>query len=85
MDDYDLKDLDPSEWRRIIGTVGQEPVLFSTTIRNNITYGCSHPKKITDDDVRVFILGSIYHILGSILFPIKTITSKIKPFFVKKN
>ncbi|CAD5231982.1 unnamed protein product [Bursaphelenchus xylophilus] len=51
VDDIDLRDLDASHWRRMIGAVGQEPVLFSTTIYNNIIYGCEHPEKITEEDV----------------------------------
>lgn len=48
VDDVDLKDIDPSYWRRQIGTVGQEPILFSTTIRDNILYGCENPDKVTE-------------------------------------
>lgn len=51
IDDIDLRELDPSKWRRIIGTVSQEPVLFSTTLRDNITYGAEHPEKITEEEV----------------------------------
>ncbi|KAG8232429.1 hypothetical protein J437_LFUL012860 [Ladona fulva] len=41
IDGIDLKDLDPS-WLRghAIGYIGQEPVLFATSIRENIRYGC---------------------------------------------
>ncbi|MCP9264624.1 ATP-binding cassette sub-family B member 10, mitochondrial [Dirofilaria immitis] len=35
-------------WRQQIGTVAQEPILFSTTIRNNIIYGSKHPELIMD-------------------------------------
>uniref|UniRef100_A0A7S4JJK5 ABC transporter domain-containing protein n=1 Tax=Paramoeba aestuarina TaxID=180227 RepID=A0A7S4JJK5_9EUKA len=35
----DLKILDPTWWRRGIGVVGQEPVLFSCSIAENIRYG----------------------------------------------
>lgn len=51
IDDIDLRELDPSKWRRIIGTVGQEPVLFSTTLRDNITYGAEQPENITEEEV----------------------------------
>ncbi|KAK6024952.1 ABC transporter transmembrane region [Ostertagia ostertagi] len=51
IDDVDLKQTDPSYWRRQIGTVGQEPVLFSTTIRENILYGAEYPDKITEDKI----------------------------------
>uniref|UniRef100_A0A915C0N1 ATP-binding cassette sub-family B member 10, mitochondrial n=2 Tax=Parascaris univalens TaxID=6257 RepID=A0A915C0N1_PARUN len=52
VDDIDLKELDPSHWRRQIGTVGQEPVLFSTTIWNNIVYGAEKPELITNAQVQ---------------------------------
>uniref|UniRef100_A0AC35TNT6 ABC transmembrane type-1 domain-containing protein n=1 Tax=Rhabditophanes sp. KR3021 TaxID=114890 RepID=A0AC35TNT6_9BILA len=51
VDNHDLKDLDPSYWRRHIGAVGQEPVLFSTTIRDNITYGAEVGREIKEADV----------------------------------
>lgn len=51
IDDIDLKELDASHWRRQVGTVGQEPTLFSTTLKENITYGCEHPEEIKEADV----------------------------------
>lgn len=51
VDGVDLKDLDPSYWRRHIGTVGQEPVLFSTTIRDNIIYGSTEPDKVSEAEI----------------------------------
>ncbi|VDO53198.1 unnamed protein product [Haemonchus placei] len=51
IDDVDLKETDPSYWRRQIGTVGQEPILFSTTIRENILYGAQNPEEITDAQI----------------------------------
>uniref|UniRef100_A0A915Q7B1 Uncharacterized protein n=1 Tax=Setaria digitata TaxID=48799 RepID=A0A915Q7B1_9BILA len=48
IDNIDLKSIDPSFWRQQIGTVAQEPILFSTTIRNNIIYGSKHPDLIMD-------------------------------------
>ncbi|KAI6199684.1 hypothetical protein M3Y96_00653000 [Aphelenchoides besseyi] len=51
IDDTDLREFDPSEWRRLIGSVGQEPVLFSTSIFNNITYGARNPEQFTLEHV----------------------------------
>ncbi|RCN49702.1 putative ATP-dependent permease MDL1 [Ancylostoma caninum] len=51
IDDVNLKDIDPSYWRRQIGTVGQEPILFSTTIRENILYGAEKPEEITEAQI----------------------------------
>ncbi len=39
LDGHDLRELDTSFLRRQIGTVAQEPILFSTTIAENIRYG----------------------------------------------
>ena len=39
LDGTDLRRLDPAWLRRKIGTVAQEPILFSTTIADNIRYG----------------------------------------------
>ncbi|VDD88318.1 unnamed protein product [Enterobius vermicularis] len=49
VDGIDLKEIDPSFWRRQIGTVGQEPVLFSTSIWNNIVYGAEKPELIVHE------------------------------------
>ena len=35
----DIRDLDPSWFRKHIGLVSQEPVLFASSIRDNICYG----------------------------------------------
>ncbi|EAS02072.1 multidrug resistance protein-like transporter family ABC domain protein (macronuclear) [Tetrahymena thermophila SB210] len=39
IDGYDVRDLDYNWLRRNIGYVGQEPVLFATTIRENLKFG----------------------------------------------
>ena len=38
-DEHNVKELDPTWLRRQIGVVPQEPILFSTTIADNIRYG----------------------------------------------
>jgi len=48
VDGRDLRDLDARWLRSRIGTVAQEPVLFSTSIAANIRYGRDHA---TDDEV----------------------------------
>ncbi len=49
LDGTDLRDLDPSWLRRLVGVVSQEPVLFSTSIAENVRYG---RPEATDDEVR---------------------------------
>ncbi len=39
LDDHALTDLDPTWLRTVVGSVPQDPVLFSTSIRDNIRYG----------------------------------------------
>jgi ATP-binding cassette subfamily B protein len=39
LDGIDLRDLDPSWLRSQVGVVSQEPILFSTTIVENVRYG----------------------------------------------
>ncbi|XP_044749924.1 ATP-binding cassette sub-family B member 10, mitochondrial isoform X2 [Coccinella septempunctata] len=49
LDDYDIQQLDPVWLKKFIGTVAQEPVLFSTSIKENILYGSEDPAKITEE------------------------------------
>jgi len=39
LDGRDLRELDPTWWRRQVGVVAQEPVLFSASVSENIRYG----------------------------------------------
>ncbi|HUL01653.1 MAG TPA: ATP-binding cassette domain-containing protein, partial [Gemmatimonadales bacterium] len=39
IDGVDLRDLTQESYRRLIGVVSQESLLFNTTIRENLTYG----------------------------------------------
>jgi ATP-binding cassette subfamily B protein len=49
LDGADIRDLDPAWLRRLVGVVSQEPVLFSTTIADNVRYG---RLEATDAEVR---------------------------------
>ncbi|HET8732628.1 MAG TPA: ABC transporter transmembrane domain-containing protein [Anaeromyxobacteraceae bacterium] len=49
LDGADLRDLDPAWLRRLVGVVSQEPVLFSTSILENVRYG---RPEATEADVR---------------------------------
>ncbi|CRK97642.1 CLUMA_CG011027, isoform A [Clunio marinus] len=55
LDGRNLKELDPSWLRRNIGTVNQEPVLFSGTIRENILYGLEENQTISEEDFQQVI------------------------------
>ena len=49
---HNLRDLDPRWFRRHIGLVSQEPVLFACSIADNITYG---KEDTTKEEVRVLL------------------------------
>ncbi|XP_037553428.1 ATP-binding cassette sub-family B member 10, mitochondrial [Nematolebias whitei] len=51
IDGYDIRDLNPYWLRGHIGTVSQEPVLFSCSIRDNIAYGAVDPEDVTTEDI----------------------------------
>ncbi|XP_038073870.1 ATP-binding cassette sub-family B member 10, mitochondrial-like [Patiria miniata] len=51
LDGTDVRTLSP-EWLRCqIGTVSQEPILFSTTIGENIAYGANNPESVTSEEL----------------------------------
>ncbi|XP_065833607.1 ATP-binding cassette sub-family B member 10, mitochondrial-like isoform X2 [Oscarella lobularis] len=49
IDGVDVRDVDPAFVRRHVGVVAQEPVLFSTSIAENIAYGSA----VAPDDVAI--------------------------------
>ncbi len=49
VDGRPLHELEPTSWRAHVGTVQQEPVLFATTIAENIRYG---RPDATDEEIR---------------------------------
>jgi len=61
LDGMDIQELDPSYLRRFIGTVSQEPVLFSTSIKNNITYGAEEPSEVSQEQLEQAALEANAH------------------------
>ncbi|XP_062573105.1 ATP-binding cassette sub-family B member 10, mitochondrial-like [Saccostrea cucullata] len=51
LDGHDIKTLDPHWLRNQIGTVSQEPVLFSSTIAENIMYGAADMNSVSPADI----------------------------------
>ncbi|KAF7282438.1 hypothetical protein GWI33_002668 [Rhynchophorus ferrugineus] len=61
LDGMNVRDIDPSWLRKHIGTVSQEPVLFSSSIKDNILYGADNPNEITEDElVRISKEANVY-------------------------
>ena len=52
INDVDVSSIAIESLRSVFGYVGQEPVLFATSIRKNLRYGQTNPDAITDDDIR---------------------------------
>lgn len=59
VDGVDLRDYKRSYLRSQIGIVQQEPFLFSTTIRNNITYGLG--RDVSDEEVEAAARAAAVH------------------------
>lgn len=51
VDGHDIRDLNPYWLRNHVGTVSQEPVLFSCSIRDNIAYGAVDPDAVNTEDI----------------------------------
>uniref|UniRef100_A0A8C5H2H4 ATP-binding cassette sub-family B member 10, mitochondrial n=1 Tax=Gouania willdenowi TaxID=441366 RepID=A0A8C5H2H4_GOUWI len=51
IDGHNIRDLNPYWLRSHIGTVSQEPVLFSCSVRENIAYGAVDPSAVTTEEV----------------------------------
>nr|QUF59445.1 ATP-binding cassette transporter Abcb10 [Brachionus angularis] len=49
--DVDVRNMSQTWLRNNIGTVPQEPVLFSMSIKDNIAYGLPNSDKITDEEI----------------------------------
>lgn len=51
IDNFDIKNLNATWLRNQIGTVTQEPILFSSSIRENIAYGAQNPENVTNEEI----------------------------------
>lgn len=47
-----LKSLNIRWWRKQIGFVGQEPILFNSTVRENILYGMEKDDQVTEEHIK---------------------------------
>ena len=51
IDNTPIKEFDPSWLRSVIASVSQEPVLFSTTIKDNLLYGAIKPNEVSEEQL----------------------------------
>ncbi|XP_018576027.1 ATP-binding cassette sub-family B member 10, mitochondrial [Anoplophora glabripennis] len=64
IDGQNIKDLNPAWLKKQIGTVSQEPILFSCSIKDNILYGADDPEKVTEDElIRVCKEANVYEFI----------------------
>ncbi|XP_063527384.1 ATP-binding cassette sub-family B member 10, mitochondrial isoform X4 [Pongo pygmaeus] len=52
LDGHDIRRLNPVWLRSKIGTVSQEPILFSCSIAENIAYGADDPSSVTAEEIQ---------------------------------
>ncbi|XP_074118480.1 LOW QUALITY PROTEIN: ATP-binding cassette sub-family B member 10, mitochondrial [Sminthopsis crassicaudata] len=52
VDGWDVRQLNPVWLRSKIGTVNQEPILFSCSIAENIAYGADNPSLVTPEEIQ---------------------------------
>ncbi|XP_030668580.1 ATP-binding cassette sub-family B member 10, mitochondrial [Nomascus leucogenys] len=52
LDGHDIRQLNPVWLRSKIGTVSQEPILFSCSIAENIAYGADDPSSVTTEEIQ---------------------------------
>lgn len=52
LDNNNIRDLNPSWLKKHVGTVSQEPILFSCSIKENILYGADDPDKISEEEFK---------------------------------
>ncbi|NXT08264.1 ABCBA protein, partial [Prunella fulvescens] len=52
VDGVDIRQLNPLWFRTKIGTVSQEPILFSCSIAENIAYGAEDPSTVTAEEIQ---------------------------------
>ncbi len=79
IDGIDSEALDFRSFRKQISVVPQDPILFSATLRENITYGNPH---VTDEALdRVIKASSLEHFVASLEDGLDTIFTRAVPIF----
>lgn len=66
MDNYNVRSINPSYLHRVIVSVGQEPNLFSFTIKENITYGLPEDECSMDKVIAAAKIAHIHDFISSL-------------------
>ena len=61
-DGLDVNQIDPADWRKAVGYVGQDARLFYGSLRENIMMGC--PEATAEEFLRVLKLTGLDHVAG---------------------
>jgi ABC-type sugar transport system ATPase subunit len=74
VDGHDIRALDPTWLRQHIGYIAQQPALFSTSIRENIRYGC--PNATEDEIITAARLANAHEFISQFPDGYSTIVGK---------
>ncbi|KAL3990856.1 ABC transporter family protein [Acanthocheilonema viteae] len=66
IDNYNVKQINPAYLRRVVVSVGQEPTLFSFTIRENIGYGLPEDEATEEKIIEAAKIANIHHFILSL-------------------
>ncbi|WKY16389.1 hypothetical protein Q1695_001220 [Nippostrongylus brasiliensis] len=66
MDKYNVRSINPAYLRRMVAAVGQEPTLFSFTIKENIAYGMMESEVTMDKIIEAAKIANIHDFIMSL-------------------
>uniref|UniRef100_A0A8R1XQZ9 Uncharacterized protein n=1 Tax=Onchocerca volvulus TaxID=6282 RepID=A0A8R1XQZ9_ONCVO len=66
IDNYNVKQINPAYLRRVVVSVGQEPTLFSFTIRENIAYGLPEDEATEEKIIEAAKIANIHDFILSL-------------------
>lgn len=79
VDGHDIRTLDMEWLRNQIGYIAQQPTLFSTTIRENIRYGC--PSASEEDIIEAAKLANAHEFIVQFPDGYDTVVGRLLPLF----
>ncbi|KHJ98046.1 ABC transporter, ATP-binding protein [Oesophagostomum dentatum] len=66
LDKYNVQSINPAYLRRVVVSVGQEPTLFSFTIKENITYGMMENEVSMDEIIAAAKIANIHDFISKL-------------------